>query len=94
MITQKVKLYEAAWLLQITVNAARRMVKDRTLLNVGSGKLVYIAADDLRSHLRSSRAQFALDDLLTGRVTAPKPDMPSAKPPALSVKEASVRTAA
>ena len=95
MTHQRLKLYEAAWLLQITINSARAMVTDGRLPNRGSGKLIYIDAADLRPHLRTTRERFALDDLLAGRVVAPKPQRPSSLPAPLAVTtSASSRKAA
>jgi hypothetical protein len=91
---QRLKLYEAAWLLQITINSARAMVTDGRLPNRGSGKLIYVDAVDLRPHLRTTRERFALDDLLAGHMVAPKPQSPSSLPaPLVVTKPAAIRKA-
>ncbi len=80
----EVELYEAAWLLQLSVNQCRYLVRLGTLENVGQAYPSQIAVTELRRLLRGTDAERVLDLLVRGELTAPYPqrrsDLPSPFP--------------
>jgi hypothetical protein len=81
-------VYEAAWLLQETVNATKRLCRNGSLTHFQHGKRVQIPADSLREHLRSPRALRLLEEVARGAVIAPRPASASAQPAPLTESEA------
>ena len=79
-----VRLAEAAWLLQETVNATRRLCRQGHLPYLQHGKCIEIPVDALRGRLRSTRALRRLDQLATGQLKAPRAAKPSTPPAPLT----------
>jgi len=78
-------LWEAAWLLQVTTNAARNLVYERRLEALpGTGRYIMIPYSELERTLRSPLAVIRLRDLAHGRIAAPKPLKPSTAPAPLT----------
>lgn len=67
------ELYEAAWLLQLSVNQCRYLVWTGTLENVGQARPVQIAVAERRRLLRGTDAERVLDLLARGELSAPHP---------------------
>lgn len=79
-----VRLAEAAWVLQETMNATRRLCRAGSLPYIQHGRRIEIPVDVLRIRLRSTRARRALDQLARGEIEAPKMGRPSDLPPSLT----------
>lgn len=79
-----VRLAEAAWLLQETVNATRRLCRQGHLPYLQHGKCIEIPVHALRSRLRSTRALRRLDELAHGQIRAPRASKPSVPPAPLT----------
>lgn len=78
------RLAEAAWLLQETVNATRRLCRQGHLPYSQHGKCLEISVDVLRERLRSTRARRALEQLARGAIRAPRVARPSDPPAPLT----------
>lgn len=78
------RLAEAAWLLQETVNATRRLCRTGALPYSQHGKCIEISVDALRPRLRSTRAFRMLDQLVRGEIKAPRLAKPSSPPAPLT----------
>lgn len=79
-----IRLAEAAWLLQETVNATRQLCRTGALPYSQHGKCIEISVDELRSRLRSTRALRCLDELAAGAIKAPRAEKPSSPPAPLT----------
>lgn len=78
------RLAEAAWLLQETVNATRYLCRKGQLPHSQHGKCLEIPAEALRAKLRSPRALRRLEELVRGDITAPRTVRASDPPRPLS----------
>lgn len=78
------RLSKAAWLLQESTNATRRLCRLNQLPYYRLGKLIHIPAEALRPLLNSAAARQELDRLLEGTITAPRAAKPSSPPPPIS----------
>jgi hypothetical protein len=83
-----IRLAEAAWLLQETVNATRRLCRQGHLQFIQHGKCIEIPAEELRRKLRSTRALAALEALVIGQLKAPRVAKPSDPPASLRRSDA------
>lgn len=66
------RLFEAAWLLQETANATRRLCRLGLLPYSQHGKFIQIPVAGLRERLQSTRALRRLDELVAGSIKAPR----------------------
>lgn len=68
----EVELYEAAWLLQLSVNQARYLVWTAELEDVGQAGRVQVAVSELRRLLRGTDTERVLGRLVSGEISAPR----------------------
>ena len=79
------RLYEVAWLLQETLNAARRLCRTGELRVIQHGRCIEVPVEQVRARLRSTKALLCLDQLVSGALVAPRAPKPSAAPAPLMV---------